>query len=376
MMKHVVWLTASATLPALIVPCCAVWSQTQPEKATTTGNAASHANGAGNKVFRSSLYGVRFVYPPEYSFEAEHYAYLADPEFANNEGAVILGTVEIPAAHYPGTNFSGGEFAAAVSPAISNRAACNQFASGDPDRTVTIHGISYFHFANGTGGMGHIQNYDFFHTYQNGFCYEFLLEIDSYNRGNLEDPSSVKEFSDGPRIEDTLLSGIAFSKPEAKPPSQPTGPPEILTFKPSSAAAGVGIHNSITFSWTSQNADYVRLQFSCAQGAVIVGDGYGGKCGSYLTSPKHAPDDSEKILFGTSNLSSPDRSSTPVTVTLVPFANGVAYPELAKSVTITIPPYNAFPGGVPTSDMRMSLTLEPSANGEYRFARGSIVNLK
>jgi hypothetical protein len=52
------------------------------------------------------MYGVKFVYPPAYNFEAEHYTYLANPDFANDEGAVILGKVEIPPALYPGTNFS------------------------------------------------------------------------------------------------------------------------------------------------------------------------------------------------------------------------------------------------------------------------------
>jgi hypothetical protein len=65
-----------------------------------------------------------------------------------------------------------------------------------------------------------------------------------------------------------------------------------------------------------------------------------------------------------------------VTVILVPFANGVAYADLSKSVTITIPPYNTFPGGVPASDMKMSVTVQPTANGQFRFAHGSAVNLR
>ena len=327
-------------------------------------------------MFSCSLYGVKFAYPPAYNFEAEHYAYLANPNFANDEGAVILGTVEIPATLYPGTNFSGGEFAVSVSPAITNIAACHQFASGAPESTVTAQGILYSVANNGTGGMGHWQSYKILHTYQNGFCYEFMFEIDGYDRGNLEDPSSVQELSDAPKIHDTLLAGISFFTPDAEPPLQTAGRPKILSFSPSSDAAGVGIHNSITFSWTSQNVDYVRLQFSCAQGAVIVPDGYGAQCGSYATSPNQSPDDSKKVTFGNSNLNSTDESPISVTVTLVPFANGVAHADLSKSVTITIPPYNAFPGGVPTSDMKMNLTVQPAANDQFRFAHGSAVNLR
>jgi hypothetical protein len=376
MTKRCVLLVASTTLLALIVPCCAVCSQNQAGKTTTTESSAARPNAAANQVFSSSVYGVKFVYPSAYNFEAEHYAYLANPDFANDEGAVILGTVEMPATLYPGTNFSGGEFAVSVSPAITNIAACHQFASGAPESTVTAKGILYSIANNGTGGMGHWQSYKILHTYQNGFCYEFMFEIDGYNRGNLEDPSSVQEFSDAPKIQDTLLAGISFFMPAAKPPLQTAGRPKILSFSPSSDAAGVGIHNSITFSWTSQNVDYVRLQFSCAQGAVIVADGYGAQCGSYATSPNQSPDDSKKVIFGNSNLNSPEESPISVTVTLVPFANGVAYADLSKSVTITIPPYNAFPGGVPTSDVKMSLTVQPTANGQFRFAHGSAMNLR
>jgi hypothetical protein len=376
MTKRCVLLVASTTLLALIVPCCAVCSQNQPGKTNATESGAARSNAAASQVFSSGMYGVKFVYPPVYNFEAKHYAYLANPDFANDEGAVILGTVEIPAALYTGTNFSGGKFAVSVSPVITNIAACDQFASGEPESTVTVNGILYSVANNGTGGLGHWQSYKILHTYQNGFCYEFMFEIDGYNRGSLEDPSSVQEFSDAPKIQDTLLAGISFFRPAAKPPLQTAGRPKILSFSPSSDVAGVGIHNSITFSWKSQYVDYVRLQFSCAQGAVIVADGYGAQCGSYATSPNQSPDDSKKVIFGNSNLNSPEGSPIPVTVTLVPFANGVAYPDLSKSVTITIPPYNAFPEGVPTSDMKMSLTVQPTANNEFRFAHGSTVNLR
>jgi hypothetical protein len=238
---------ASKTLLALIVPCCAVGSQNQPGKTTATESGAARSNASASQVFSSSMYGMKFVYPPAYNFEAEHYTYLANPDFANDEGAVILGKVEIPPALYPGTNFSGGDFAVSVSPVITNIAACHQFASGESESTVTANGILYSVANNGTGGMGHWQSYKILHTYQNGFCYEFMFEIDGYNRGNLQDPSSVQEFSDAPKIQDTLLAGISFFRPAAKPPLQTAGRPKILSFSPSSDVAGVGMHNSITF---------------------------------------------------------------------------------------------------------------------------------
>jgi hypothetical protein len=129
MTKRCVLLVASTTLLALIVPCCAVCSQNQPGKTTATESGAARSNAAVSQVFSSSMYGVQFVYPPAYNFEAEHHAYLANPDFANDEGTVILGTVEIPVALYPGTNFSGGELAVSISPVITNIAACHQLAT-------------------------------------------------------------------------------------------------------------------------------------------------------------------------------------------------------------------------------------------------------
>jgi hypothetical protein len=224
--------------------------------------------------------------------------------------------------------------------------------------------------------MGHWQSYDILHTYQNRFCYEFMFEMDAYNRGNLEDPFSVQEFSEAPNIESTLLSGVSFFRPAAKPPARNIGRPEILSFSPSSGVAGHGVDNSITFSWTSRNVDYVRLQYSCAKGAVIVDDrSSGAQCGSDSSAPNRSPNDSTKIIFGNSILNSPEQPSIPVTVTLVPFANGVAYPDLSKSVTITISPYNAFPNGVPTSNIKMSLMMQPPSNGEFRLTHGSTVTI-
>jgi len=320
------------------------------------------------------MYGVRFVYPPSYNFEPDHITGLLETDFANQEGVVVLGTVEIPSSLYPGTNFDSGELAVSVSPAITNRAACNQFATGEPDSTVTIHGI-FYSVSNTDGvGMGHIQSFEILHTYQNGFCYELSFETETYNRHNLEDPSSVQEFTGATKIQNTLLSGISFFRPAAKPPSRTIGRPEILSFSPSSKVAGVGVDSSITFSWTSQNVDYVRLQFSCAKGAIIsvIGPGTqsGMPCGSYSSAPNHSPDGSAAIIFGSSILDSPELPPIAVTVTLVPFANRIAYPNLSKSMTITIP------RAVPTFDINMSLTVRSASRGEFSFARGSTVTIR
>lgn len=364
------------TSVAIVVSFAAGYGQQRGGSPTTSTQGQKPAN---NQVFTSKMYGVSFTYASSYNLEPEHnttyWAYRQNTDFTNQDGAVVLVTVEIPTSLYAGTNFEGGKFVVSVSPTITNRTACNQFASGQPSSSVSINGIAYSVSKTGGVGMGHYSDYSIFHTYQNRFCYEFMLEINTFNRGNLENPSSVQEFADARKIQYNFLSGISFFRPAAQPPSRSLGPPEILSFSASSPVAGVGIHNNIKFSWTSRNVDYVRLQYSCAKGEEVE-DGVSPQCGTYSSSPNHSPNGSTRIIFGNNILSSPERSSIPVTVMLVPFANGVAYPNLSKSITITISPYNAFPEGVPTSDMNMSLTLSAGSNGEFRFARGSTVNIR
>ena len=234
---------------------------------------------------------------------------MSDPDFANDEGVEILGTLEIPAGLYPGTNFSGGELAVSVSTAITNLATCSQFGSGAPDRNLTFHGVMYSVFSTRrTAGMGHWQDRTTLHTYKNGFCYEFMFAIHGYEKANLDDPSSVREFNQGPRIQRNLLSRISFSEPIAKPTPPMTGHSEVLSFLPSSDVAGAGIHSNVTFSWTSRNVDYVRLEFSCPKGAVILMEGAGAPCAGDSSSANQSPDGSKAVIFGNSILDSPERA--------------------------------------------------------------------
>jgi hypothetical protein len=222
--------------------------------------------------------------------------------------------------------------------------------------------------------MGHNLDLYTFHTYRNRFCYEFTLTIGTYNRGNLDDPSSVQEFSDVPNIRDTLLSGISFSSPTAKPPSRENGVPTVTFFAASSPVAGTGVNSGITFTWTTRNIDYVQLHYSCRKGLIIL-DGM-PECESYSSAQNYSPNLSGKIVFGNDIVDSPDRPSIPVTVTLVPFANGVANPKLSKSLTIAVSPYNAFPQGALTSNINMSIVLPASSNGEFSYLRGAATSIR
>jgi hypothetical protein len=175
-------------------------------------------------------------------------------------------------------------------------------------------------------------------------------------------------------IRDALLSGISFFPPTARPPSRGKEAPIVASFSASSPVAGTGVHSSIAFTWTTENVDYIRLHFTCKKGLTIVAQG--NPCGSDSYNHNHSPNSSEEVVFGNNIMASPDRPSIPVTVTLEPFANGVANPKLSKSLTITVSPYNAFPQGVPTSNVNMSISLSGNANGEFIYSHGDVIRIR
>jgi hypothetical protein len=189
---------------------------------STHGRLRPHAH--VEQVFTSSKYGVRFVYPLSWKFKPDRNASDLGIDFVNKKGAVVLGTVEIASSLYPGTNFTGGSFAMSVSPSLTNPAACHQFASGEPDRSVTVHGVLYSVYSTEGVGGGQYRAYKILHTWQNGFCYEMTFQIGTYNKGNLDDPSSVREFTNGAKIRSTLLGGISFFQPAAKRHPDPIAP--------------------------------------------------------------------------------------------------------------------------------------------------------
>jgi hypothetical protein len=364
-------LTSVASLLVFGASCAANGQErdSRPTRTTQEQNSENH------QIFTSSMYGVKFTYPYSYSFETERNI---TTNFTNGEGAVVLGTAEIPDSLYSGTNFEGGKFAVSVGPNIRNSAACKQFASGKPDDTVSINGIPYSVSKRLGAATGHYSDVVIFHAYQHGFCYEFMLEISTYRRANLEDPSSVQEFPDGKKIQIRLLSGISYFQPRAKPPSATRGTPAILSFTASSAVAGAGVRSGINFSWTTQDVDYVQLQYSCPNGVVILEDGT-ARCERHSYSsppPNHSPNASTRVVFGNTILASPEPAAIPVTVTLVPFANGVDYSNLSKALIVTVDPYNPFPKGVPTSNSNMSVTVSPASDGKFSFAHGSTVSIE
>jgi hypothetical protein len=335
-------------------------------------------SGDGNtQTYSNSQYGISFQYPTTDTFTPKSDASYGGNNFVNQNGVVIFGSVQIPQSLYPGTNFIGGTFVASISPSIANSPACNQFSDVNrmPSQlsTITINGVKYTTGSTGSAAAGSESGDDYFHTYQNGFCYELLLEVNTFNRGALDNPSSVQEFGYTANLQNYFLSGVSFFTPTAKPPLSVSGNPAVTSFTASSQVAYSGTTNSgVTFSWTTRSVDYVQLSYSCADGLEVV-SGANPQCQGVVdspSSPNYSPNGSTTIIFGNENRSSPVQSSIPVTVTLKPFVNGMAVPNLGKTVNLSVTPTNAFPNGVPTTNNKMTLDINGSS-----FKQGSPVNI-
>jgi hypothetical protein len=128
-----------------------------------------------------------------------------------------------------GTNFFDGRFDIFVNPEITNSGSCYQFGHSDPKYTgsQTFNGREFSETTEASIGTGHYYHYDYYNTFQNGLCYEFVFS-DYSSAINPDDPCSctVPKVEGRDALVHTILSQLYFSKPEA-----PTGVSSNLLVK-------------------------------------------------------------------------------------------------------------------------------------------------
>jgi hypothetical protein len=153
-------------------------------------------------------YGICFRFPRVFK-HWEGQAPPGDSNFVNQGGAVLFEKLEIPRETYPKSNFSGGSFTAIVNPTIRSEGTCSQFSTIWPEHTSvrTIQGISYAQTVLGSTGLGSSSAMYYFHTYQNGLCYEFVYEFSEANYTGMMLTRSVQWVSEKNEFElmDALL---------------------------------------------------------------------------------------------------------------------------------------------------------------------------
>lgn len=147
--------------------------------------------------------GLSFRYPRKYELATGENALTEDNSGVKmnfvQPGGMAVATVAVPSAAYPGTDFNAAFFNVNVNRTISEQE-CSQFAfvdtrnpdgeAVDPEK-VEVGPVSLAKTTDFTGdGMKQSES-QYFHRYENGACYEFVLGLDTAGFGTEESVTAV-----------------------------------------------------------------------------------------------------------------------------------------------------------------------------------------
>jgi len=176
--------------------------------------------------------GLRLSIPKEINrLDEDRTNYQLVPGFIKNDHVIHVLSFEIPQKIYlpqpyrgierthlqtenpPRTNFGAGAFEVFVNPEITDAATCKKF---DPQysgglSSRSINGFDYT-VLNTISGPG--EDFDFFHTFQNGHCFEINFDLE-FARAGGDDITCAIEGADSDALETLLLSKISFFQPKA-----------------------------------------------------------------------------------------------------------------------------------------------------------------
>jgi len=330
--------------------------------------SAAFRNAATWRAEENQTYGLKFSHPASFTAGANSDAELA-PNFPIQDGTVALGSFEIPREVYAGTNFVGGYFRLSVNPEITNRASCEQFGRSDPKYVTssTMDGVRYAVFTEGSAATGTGYTGRYFHTFQNGLCYELGFDVGEMNTRNLDMWCTVPSLSeeDEWNVMRPLLRRASFVPPE---PSfvrkHMNGAPEVVSFTATPTINSITKRQETTFSWSTQNVDYVELSYDCpaADVSVVILDGGAAfDCGNRLdkTIPlKRSTNGSVTVDFANFHGDEP----VPVRITMTPFGGAVPYSDLSRSLTVSVSSWNPLPEGAHTGTQNMTLSYFSGAD--------------
>lgn len=343
----------------------------------------------------NKTYGLSFRLPA--SFPSSENDLYVDSNFPVEGGAVTLGffaltanlvvSPALPECDQGLNQFDGGRFVIFVNPRITNRGACEQFGESHPENHArhTFHGKKFSETSVSSTGMGKTYVYNYYQTFQNGLCYEFVFA--DFEGAPIDDDPCRCSYPEGPRtekLEQTILSQLSFHKPQSPTAisSQPETAPEITSFTSSSATADQAKNRgSVKFSWSTSNADFVRFSYSCTSGEEIIKKGlpslgldgivigeegatYKG-CGGKLDTPdivNHSANSSLNIVFGNSEFDGP----IVVRVTLTPYSHGIAFAKSCKTIPITVDPSTPFSDGLPPTTGNIAFVAPVGSASSYR----------
>jgi hypothetical protein len=321
--------THSSRIPTIKVKTVEILHDNNP-----AGKAPALGPVAGRQTTLSPLYGLRFRVPGTFT-DSKPFFFSISANFVDPEGGETLGSFAFPSETYENTNFRGGSFAVFVNPRIHSEGACSAFRDFLPkaSSSVTFREIRFALTLLGSGAAGSQMVLYYFHTYQNGLCYEFNFDFDESDSTGWDFPLCAVQWiyrRNERQLTDALLSNVRFVKPRFQPAKpakpRPMGSPIVTSF----TQAPVPNQNVPTFrfTWSTEGADYVQIHFPLISNIVVQGNGF-----SFYDQKAHnfPPSGHADLLLG-------NYSKSPVTLqfSVEPFRAGVAYPKQSDTLTLTL----------------------------------------
>jgi hypothetical protein len=197
--------------------------------ATTTPTTTATAPTAPKKVhkkrptvvtYSDANSGVSFVYPRKYELATGEKAQAAFGEMGAapmnfvQPGGVTVATVALPAASYRGTDFTSAFFNVNVNRSLSAQE-CSRFALVD-NRTAQGAPVDTEKVTVGSKEMEMISDFSangvkqaeakYYHSYENGACYEFVLGLGTGGFGGAEGVEPVDRTEVFTKLEKILAS--------------------------------------------------------------------------------------------------------------------------------------------------------------------------
>jgi hypothetical protein len=168
----------------------AVNNQSGTNNANQTSNTETFTDSARNISLDYSNLNVQTTAPSSYIPAQNNF-----PANGNNLLALHLNPSK-----YSGTNVESAWFNLSVNPTL-NQQTCYSATAGRTgiayNQTRSVQGNAW-HYSlpnpSGDGAAGHSESTETYRLYKNNLCYETRLGVSSFNRQNLENPNSVKDY--------------------------------------------------------------------------------------------------------------------------------------------------------------------------------------
>lgn len=185
-------------------------------RATTTKKV--HKKRPANVTYTDPNTGVSFMYPRKFVLasadQGEPQSAGAVPMNFVQPGGVPVATVTLPSALYPGTDFASGFFSVNVNSSLSAEE-CPHFAfvdTSDPDgepidaQKIKVGATDMEMTSEFAGSATHQMETQYYHNYENGACYEFVLGLGTAGYGTRQGLQLVNRDEVFARLEKILAT--------------------------------------------------------------------------------------------------------------------------------------------------------------------------